>query len=382
MRTQAARLLPASIRRVLRFAMIAGLAGSAGCSPANQGPGNFGDIPETHLQQDLRIDGYRQELVPIIWAGVSPNGTIALIQTQDGGVRLFDCEGRSLGLIGRKGQGPGEFVSPLAGGWTGDSLWIHDVALRRVTVISPDLSIARMVTIQPALGQRFRDGSPLPEFMVVYPRVLLQGDTMLSWGLTRISDPVAQAIHGKPLFRFTPDGKIDRVVVILDLFEGWIPVTLAGGYSSNAQIPFHIGPLSAWAPDGSRVVKLNTVLDDESGGTVHVRLYAGNDGSPILDASYPFRGIPVPPAVLDSVVSDWVARATAPEVRKSHRGGGQGSRRHPSIHPWLECSSRRTASGSASEEPKPGTRGSCSMIPALFCSGLSSRSTSLSRPQT
>ena len=32
---------------------------------------------------DLRIDAYEEDLVPINWMGISPSGTLALMQAQD-----------------------------------------------------------------------------------------------------------------------------------------------------------------------------------------------------------------------------------------------------------------------------------------------------------
>ena len=49
------------------------------------------------------------------------------------GVLVFDQDGRFVRQIGRAGAGPGEFRQPAAFGWHGDTLWVLDNALYRVT---------------------------------------------------------------------------------------------------------------------------------------------------------------------------------------------------------------------------------------------------------
>jgi hypothetical protein len=48
-------------------------------------------------------------------------------------VRVVDSSGRALPNIGRKGKGPGEFETVQALGFLGDSLWVYDWFLQRVT---------------------------------------------------------------------------------------------------------------------------------------------------------------------------------------------------------------------------------------------------------
>jgi hypothetical protein len=75
-------------------------------------------------------------------------------------VLVFDTLGRLIRQIGRRGNGPGEFqrvVSPTPG--PGDSLFAHDFALRTVTVIGPDLRVARTAPQHHAPSLFSSDGS-------------------------------------------------------------------------------------------------------------------------------------------------------------------------------------------------------------------------------
>ena len=61
-------------------------------------------------------------------------------------VLVFGKDGQFLRGLGRSGAGPGEYrrtAYPLVG--PGDTLFIHDYFLRRMTVVSPDLEIVRIV---------------------------------------------------------------------------------------------------------------------------------------------------------------------------------------------------------------------------------------------
>lgn len=67
---------------------------------------------------------------------ISPasDGSIIVLDKRNGGV--FSVKhGRPLQRIGRQGAGPGEFREPIASGWLGDTLWVSDKQLLRVTMI-------------------------------------------------------------------------------------------------------------------------------------------------------------------------------------------------------------------------------------------------------
>jgi hypothetical protein len=70
-------------------------------------------------------------------------------------IAVFGRQGEFLALLGRRGQGPGEFertLPPLVG--RGDSIIVFDQRLRRVTVFAPDFSYVRNAPVRhwPAIG--------------------------------------------------------------------------------------------------------------------------------------------------------------------------------------------------------------------------------------
>lgn len=67
-------------------------------------------------------------------------------------VRLFSAEGQFERAIGRQGAGPGEFEYIRQALRCGDSLFVEDIATRRVTVHALDGAIARTVTTREFAG--------------------------------------------------------------------------------------------------------------------------------------------------------------------------------------------------------------------------------------
>lgn len=61
---------------------------------------------------------------------------------------LFDSDGRYEGDLGRTGSGPGEYRIPVTAAFLpGDSILVLDAGLRRATVLSPDLSPVRFISL-------------------------------------------------------------------------------------------------------------------------------------------------------------------------------------------------------------------------------------------
>lgn len=145
----------------------------AGCGVDAQPPDGSFNARSGTLHEELRIDGYAEDLVPIGAVAVSDDGTIALAQTQDAMVRLFTPAGEFLGGFGGRGEGPGEFMNLTRLGWLAETLWVYDPAQLRFTFISPTLELGRTVTnIAPTARPAPEDVGRVPEFPFVYPQAI------------------------------------------------------------------------------------------------------------------------------------------------------------------------------------------------------------------
>jgi hypothetical protein len=107
------------------------------------------DRPWT-VEEVLRLgaeDGPEEVMFgPMIRVGLSPRGEIVVIDPQAGVVTVFDGDGTFVRQLGGPGQGPGEFVNPMAMTWDprGD-LWIADPFIRRYSVFNEDGSFVKTV---------------------------------------------------------------------------------------------------------------------------------------------------------------------------------------------------------------------------------------------
>ena len=64
-----------------------------------------------------------------------PDGGLAVVDGGSSQIRFFEADGRFRASMGRRGEGPGEFTGGLLSELHGDSLWLFDQALNRLTVL-------------------------------------------------------------------------------------------------------------------------------------------------------------------------------------------------------------------------------------------------------
>lgn len=122
------------------------------------------DLPESHQDLDARQSTFARHFAPgqvitpeqsldtpivrVSGLAVRSDGLIALSDVSEGTVKLFSSTGTLRRIIGRKGDGPGEFRAPRLLRWTEDgTLSVVDVQLRRLQVFAEDGSLLRMLDL-------------------------------------------------------------------------------------------------------------------------------------------------------------------------------------------------------------------------------------------
>lgn len=85
------------------------------------------------LRPELRLSAEEHNLSRIGGVVIGPNGLVVVNQFQDHQFRLFSATGAPLATVGRKGGGPGEFQSVGTSFWKGDTLWVLDATLGRMS---------------------------------------------------------------------------------------------------------------------------------------------------------------------------------------------------------------------------------------------------------
>jgi hypothetical protein len=147
------------------------LAGMLGCGRGPAAPSSAlersvsGDTVITVAGNVPRTD--RLTALDVIWQDTSlkrPRHMLAtgdqLVISEDTELHFIDLTNRSVRTVGRPGEGPGEFRSIRAFGAIRDSIAVYDLALRRLSIITPALSFARTTPLHaypPFVGVRRRN---------------------------------------------------------------------------------------------------------------------------------------------------------------------------------------------------------------------------------
>lgn len=98
----------------------------------------------------LQVQGTEGELwnaTNLVGTARDSQGRFWMVMGSSTLVHVLDGQGRLVGLVGRRGQGPGEFQSPAAVVPVGDSMVVFDVANARATMVGLDLQPSRSVRL-------------------------------------------------------------------------------------------------------------------------------------------------------------------------------------------------------------------------------------------
>lgn len=307
----------------------------AGGARAGRAAAFLDSLPHWPVEQVARIDGNRAQLSPISWMGQAPDGTLAVIQPDEQDVRFFDASGEGVGRFGRQGNGPGEFERLVRGGWVGDTLWVSDARLDRVTLIASGRTLVRVLPPLLSLHDAPGDTISYPSFEGIFPYAVYPGDTMLVDAYGSASDPRYAAAYGggTPYLRVGPRGAIEKLVAVPDMAGSTVIIHRPDGGESAYRIPFYPRPREAVAPDGSRVASVVTSLGNGRSGTYTVR-ESDERGRKLFERSFPFDGVRIPGHVADSVIEALAARDRQPGGSRVWRTQVRG--RIPPVYPPVE----------------------------------------------
>jgi hypothetical protein len=93
------------------------------------------NAPRWQITRELTIGGNAAgdaELDVVTGITVGPDGAVYVMQPTQSLFRVFESDGQFRGRLGQRGAGPGEFRNIGAYGWIGDTLWVTDLAQRRI----------------------------------------------------------------------------------------------------------------------------------------------------------------------------------------------------------------------------------------------------------
>jgi hypothetical protein len=241
------------------------------------------------------------------------DGTIVVAQRQDGVIRFFAPDGKPLSSFGAKGEGPGEFERIQRIGRTGDSVWIYDLKLQRLTILGPRRNLIRSFSLPRPAGKV--KGTDLPvsgvEWLSTPSALLPNGDFLLA--------SIAKNGAGAAIWRaFLPAGRlaVGRVsqtgeLVATPFFQSTLSpqcITRSGEFETG--IPECPRPWAGFAQDGNRFVEIIPTAPSSKKGAFGYNLTAyGIGGKVLYTKSLVLEGAPIPRKTADSITKANVASA-------------------------------------------------------------------------
>lgn len=210
-------------------------------------------------------------------------------------IRVFGRDGRHRQTIGREGQGPGEFETVWAAGLVGDSLWVIDINLRRLSVFTLGGALVSTVVfdpVPPTLGEGL--------LFLPYPESLMPDGNFLGFGRGSGRSVANGDITAQPLLRMTPEGRTADTLAWVSIRNDDLILQSDRSMAFMSQ-PFSDAPITVLAPLARRAYVIERWASTEPGdASIRVLgLNASGDTAWMRDVRYT-------PAALDVRLVDSV----------------------------------------------------------------------------
>ncbi|MEP6590475.1 MAG: hypothetical protein ABJC19_04755 [Gemmatimonadota bacterium] len=246
--------------------------------------------------------GLNYDFTRIAQASIGPAGIVAVAQPNDHQILLFDLARLDTPptVVGRKGEGPGEF-SGLAGiGWIGSTLWAGDWSRPRIEFFDATGKLLRSKQFTPPT-------SPTRPARYVAPTLVLRGESLIYFPSLMFfpgsetpagydpAFPILLSVQGR--------GSADTIALIKMLDAGMILRGDRGSMVANQPLtPLNI--LVAGA-GGERALLVLQAEPEARVGRAQVRVISAT-GARIYDRDLGVQASPVSDRTWDSVVTHWV----------------------------------------------------------------------------
>jgi hypothetical protein len=262
------------------------------------------------LTEELRIDGSRFELrAPFGFLVVSRTGQMAVADWLNFHVRLFDSAGASVANFGAEGAGPGEFRAiawrgrrraNFDGGMVGDTVWVSEVAQRRMTYIAPDGRLLRTVTVPPI--RPVRAASNPGGLFGGAPVAVLSDGTLIVRSANQRTDATGALAPGERVYAAIAPGA-ETYTVVARVPAATVPTISVNDPRTNRPltwpVPFAPRPVDEVSPDGTRIVFAVPEIVSATTGKLTLTML-GTNGDTIAVRTHPLTGVPLSRDVVEN----------------------------------------------------------------------------------
>jgi hypothetical protein len=280
------------------FALVACGSVLAGCAP---GSADAAALPQWQAVEDLRIGGAGDptQLSRVDQVVVDDEGTMFVLQSMEGRVRVFDADGSEVGAIGERGNEPGQFDRAFGMGLVADTVYVIDFGLRRVTYFSKEGDLIRTHQVSPPpAAEPFRPAMPFAVF----------ADGSMAPGHSWPATVPMEALERVPQLRVDATSQNADTV-------GWLSYERTARRVTDAQQrPLMVGsPLTddafvIFAADGSRLVEVDRRLPTGSGPATFGVTVSDGWGDTIWTRRYDYEPIEIDDDVIEAAVTLGVQR--------------------------------------------------------------------------
>ena len=226
---------------------------------------------------------------------MSPNGILHSLHRGEATIRRWDAEGNPAGILGGKGEGPGEFDTPGGLGFFGDTLWVMDRHAYRVSYFDLDGSFLGSVTPRVDMS---RDPEN-PNASVPRPSFPLRDGTLYgiapAWSDAIARGQLSEAKH----VQMDPKGGNLATVWVQPYRPTDVLALLRESGGTFGRQPFGDNPLFHVSSDGVLLVLNRRV--SESGGKATIRITKiAMTGDTLLAKEIDYTPEPLPREKIDS----------------------------------------------------------------------------------
>ncbi|MDE2796936.1 MAG: hypothetical protein OXL34_19130 [Gemmatimonadota bacterium] len=321
------------------------LTGSAtlclACTGAEDAPPQSG-VGEWELVEDLRLDANVEDFSVVGWVFVGPEGHIVAPEPQDSRVRIYDSTGTLVTMVGRSGEGPGEFQHVSSVFWAADTMVVWDAQLNRGTYLLTDGTLVRTEAGR-FFGRESRASGADSTFIRFIPIAVDAEGATLGEAYLLVSTGDRSEVGGAVFVRVSRDGEPSVVATLPNLNDDLVVVSGLGN-----PVPFAFGVRVGIAADGSRFLFM-TADQSTLEPTYNLTLVRPADDT-VFSRSYAYPGEPIPDSAMERGLADMV-----PENELARRFRALARERAPVVYPptdvtlgldgtiWVEL--RRTEGG-------------------------------------